>query len=91
MALTSAAYTLGSATPTQIVSPSVMPQWATVHNMTKSSNEYVYVGGPTVGTANAIHIDPGETVQYRLAPLDSLWAVSDPDGLEVGVLVVKQD
>ena len=91
MALSSAQYTLGSATPTQIVPPSVMPQWVTVHNMTKSSNEYVFLGGPTVGTANGIHVDPGDTVQLKMLPLESLWAVSDPNGLVVAVLISRQD
>lgn len=78
-------HTLGTATPVQIAGSHYMAQDVTVHNMTKSSNEYVYVGGPDVTIANGIHIDPGGTLQLKIQPGDGLYAVSDPDGLEVGV------
>jgi len=63
-----------------------------LHNMTKSSNEYIYLGGDSSITVNnSIHIDPGESINLQLGPNDSLYALSDPTGLELGVLVVKQD
>jgi heme/copper-type cytochrome/quinol oxidase subunit 2 len=71
------------------VSKSVNPQEVTLHNMTKSSNEYIYIGPSTVTTTNSIHIDPGETLTINLASNDDLWAVSDPSGLVVGVLAVR--
>lgn len=88
MSIINAQFTLGTAA-TQITTPSVMVQTVILHNMTKSSNEYIFYGGPTVGTANAPHIDPGETLQITLLPLQVLYAVSDPDGLTVGVLQVE--
>lgn len=91
MPLLSKVHTLSETTPTQIVDPSVMPQKVTLHNMNKSSNEYVFIGGPTVSVNNAIHIDPGETVSYQLGPLESLHAVSEPGGLIVGVMINRQD
>jgi hypothetical protein len=78
-------HTLGTATAVQIAGSHYMAQDVTVHNMTKSSNEYVYVGGPDVTIGNGIHIDPGGTLQLKIQPGDGLYAVSDPDGLEVGV------
>lgn len=81
--------TLGTA-PTLIVENDNMPQEVHLHNMTKSSNEYIYVGNSNVGTANSIHIDPGEDLSLTLRPGDQLYAVSDPSGLDVGVLVVKK-
>jgi hypothetical protein len=84
-------FVLSVGTPVQVVPPSTMPQQATLHNLTKSSNEFIFIGSQAVSTANAMHIDPGETVQLTLAPGDDLWAVSAPGGLKVGVLAVTQN
>ena len=88
MSIINAQFTLGTAA-TQITKPSVMVQTVILHNMTKSNNNYIYYGGPTVGTATAPHIDPGETLQVTLLPLQVLYAVSDPANLPVGVLQVQ--
>jgi len=90
MPVVSSVHTLSETTPTQIVAPDNMIQRVTLHNMTKSSNEYIHLGPETVSTTNSIHIDPGETIQLTLRPSDDLWAVSDPGGLDVGVLVVTK-
>ena len=90
MPVTSAVFTLSDTTATQIVGPDNMPQAVRLHNMTKSSNEYVHVGPSTVTTTNSIHIDPGDNLSIELRPGDDLWGVSDPDGLDVGVLVVTK-
>ena len=66
------------------------PQEVHLHNMTKSSNQYIYVGGNAVGTADGIHIDPGEDLSFYLPPGDSIYAMSDPDGLDVGILVMRK-
>jgi hypothetical protein len=87
--LSSSVFTLSNTTPTLIVSKSVNPQEVTVHNMTKSSNQYIHIGPSTVTTTNSIHIDPGATLTINLASNDDLWAVSDPTGLVVGVLAVR--
>jgi hypothetical protein len=91
MSLATAQFTLSATTPTQIVTPSVMPQFVTLHNMTKSSNSYVYYGASNVSTTNSPHIDPGETIKFQLLPLEELYAVSDPTGLVVGVIMQKQN
>jgi hypothetical protein len=83
-------YTLTSGTPTEVVGPATQRQVAHFHNLTKSSNEYIYIGSQTVSTANSIHLDPGESKEITLEPLDTIWAVSDPTGLELGVLIVRQ-
>jgi Neuraminidase (sialidase) len=90
MPVASAVHTLSDTTATQIVNPDNMIQRVTLHNMSKSSNQYIFIGTETVTTTNAIHIDPGETMQLQLRPNDDLWAVSNPDGLDVGVLVVTK-
>ena len=91
MTLATAQFELDNLTPTKIVSPSVNPQFVTLHNLTKSSNEFVYYGGANVSTTNAPHIDPGETIKLQLLPLEELYAVSDPADLMVGVMTQKQN
>lgn len=87
--LSSSVFTLSDTTPVRIVPKSPNPQEVTLHNMSKSSNQYIHIGPSTVTTANSIHIDPGQTVTINLASNDDLWAVSDPSGLVVGVLAVR--
>jgi hypothetical protein len=82
--------TLSISTPTQVVGPSTQRQVAYLHNQNKSSNNFIYVGNETVSTTNGIHLDPAESKTITLEPLDSLWAVSDPNGLSLGVLIVRQ-
>jgi hypothetical protein len=82
--------TLGTA-PSLVVPPRVIPQQVYLHNMTKSSNQYIYLGGPNITTGNSIHIDPGESISLTLGPGDDLYALSDPSGLELGILAVIQD
>ena len=81
--------TLGTAA-TEIVGHDNMPHDVILHNMEKSSNQYVYVGGSGVSTTNSIHIDPGENLYMTLQPGDRLWALSDPTGLELGVIDIRK-
>jgi hypothetical protein len=84
--LSTAQYTLTLGTPTLVVAPH--PEWqrVTLHNATKSSNEYVFIGGTGVSVSTGLHIDPGGTLQLQLNANEDLWAVSDPGGLELHVL-----
>lgn len=79
-----------NATPQQVVGPATQRQTAHFHNLTKSSNSFIYIGNETVSTTNSIHLDPGESKIITLEPGDTLSAVSDPVGLQLGVLVVRQ-
>jgi hypothetical protein len=81
--------TLGTAA-TEIVGYDNMPHDVILHNMTKSSNQFIFFGGSDVSTTNAPHIDPGETIQFTLRPGDRLYAVSDPAGLVVGVMDIRK-
>jgi hypothetical protein len=81
--------TLGTAA-IEIVGHDNMPHDIILHNMTKSSNSYIFYGGSAVSTTNAPHIDPGETIQFTLGPEDRLFAVSDPAGLVVGVMDIRK-
>jgi len=83
-------YTLSSTSATEVCGPARNRQVVHLHNATKSSNHYIYVGSSTVSTANSIHLDPSESKEITLEPNDTLWAVSDPSGLQLGVLIVRQ-
>lgn len=81
--------TLGTA-GTEIVGSDNMHHDVILHNMTKSSNEYIYLGDSDVSATNSIHMDPGETLQFTLPPNTRLFAMSDPSGLIVGVLDIRE-
>jgi len=89
--INNATHTLSNTTATLVVPAHRNEQEVHLHNMTKSSNEYVHLGNASMSLANSIHIDPGETVRYNIPPGDELYAMSNPDGLEIGVLRITQD
>jgi hypothetical protein len=91
MPVKTAQFTCSDTTRQKIVSASTQPQFVQVHNATKSSNEYVFIGNETLTLTNGFHIDPSGTVELWLTPNDDLYAMSDPDELEVHVLAVTQD
>lgn len=91
MPLDSKVVTLNNTTPTLIVDADNMIQDVHLHNMTKSSNQFVHLGGPDMTLANSIHIDPGESLSIRLNPKDRLFGMSDPDGIKVGVMTVRKN
>jgi hypothetical protein len=91
MPLVTRQVTLGTAA-TEIVGHDNMPHDVILHNMTKSSNQFIHYGNADVSLTNSPHIDPDETIQFTLRPGDRLFAISDPAGLEVGVMDIrKQD
>ena len=93
MAVRTRAYVLAETTATKIVEADEQPHDIVLHNATKSSNEYIFIGGASavaVGTANSMHIDPGQTIYMTLNPEDELWATSDPSGLKVQVLDIRK-
>jgi hypothetical protein len=90
MPLVNRQVTLGTAA-VEIVGHDNMPHDVILHNMTKSSNQFIFFGGSDVSTTNAPHIDPGETIQFTLRPGDRLFAVSDPAGLVVGVMDIRKN
>lgn len=91
MPVNTSAVTLSNTTATVIVAGDNMPHEVTLHNMTKSSNEYIHVGPADMTLANSIHIDPGATIKITLRPNDVLYGMSDPNGLVVGVLDIQKN
>lgn len=91
MAITSETFTLSNLTATLIVPNHNMVQEVYLHNMNKSSNQYIHLGGADMTLADSIHIDPGESITLTLVEGDSLYAMSDPNGLVVGVMTVRKN
>lgn len=90
MPVVSQRFTLSNSTVTRVVTASTKPQRVQLHNGSKSSNNFVIIGNSDVTTSNGYHIDNAESIQITLMPTDELYAVSDPDGLALHVLAVKQ-
>ena len=91
MPITTQVFTLGD-TGIRIVEKDNMPQEVHLKNMTKSSNEYVWVSGDSSVSATAgLELEPQEHVVLNLRPGDELWAMSTPDGLEVGVMAIRKN
>lgn len=91
MPLSSQTFTLSNVTPTLIVDADNMPQDVHLHNMSKSSNNFVHLGTSDMTLSGSIHLDPGESISLRLFPKDELYALSNPSGLVVGVMTVRQN
>lgn len=83
------AITLSNTTAISIVVPDNQRQIVHLHNMEKGSTKYIHIGGPDITLTNSIHLDPGESIKMEVPPGDTVWALSDPNGLVVGVLQVQ--
>lgn len=90
MSIYTALHTLG-AEAIVVVPPSTLPQQVTMHNQNKSSNQYIHIGNEDVSLTNSMHIDPGQTIRVNLMPNQSLYGISDPVGLELGVLAIRKN
>lgn len=90
MAIYSAQHIL-TGTPQLVVPASTQPQEVHLHNMSKSSNNYIHLGNSNVSLSNSIHIDPGESIELTLMAGQKLYAISDPSGVVLGVLAVRHD
>lgn len=89
MSLTSTKITVGT-TAVKVVSGSINPQFVTLHNMEKASNEFIHIGPNSgVTTTNSIHIDPAGTLQLTLLPGEELFAIAAKN-LPLGVIVQTQ-
>jgi hypothetical protein len=73
----------------QIASPDDNPQIIMLHNHDHSSNEDLFIGGPSVTAASGFHVPKTETITVHLAAGDSLFAVSDSGSIVVHVLQTK--
>jgi hypothetical protein len=91
MPISTAQFTLTANTPRQIVGPDRMSQHVCIHNHEHNDNKEIYIGNSSVTTTTGIHAVATQTSMITIGAGDDLWAVSAEDGVEMQVLVVKQD
>lgn len=89
MGLTTAKFTLSSSTATKICEPDNESITLIIHNNAKSSNNDIYVGNATVGTADGFQMHEADFVSLTLPAGQGLWAVSNPDGLPCSVIRIS--
>ena len=56
----------------------------TIHN--DDNTDTVYIGGAAVTTATGLTLKKQETIQFRLAPLEQLYAISSKSGHTISFL-----
>jgi hypothetical protein len=78
MPFTAASYVCNSGAAIKIVPASVNYQHVVVHAHNHQSNDDIFVGDYTLGTAlNGIHVPDGLAVLFTLPPGADLWAISE--------------
>jgi hypothetical protein len=93
MAILNYHVTCSDVTAQRLVGSDNMPHDVVIHNATKSSNEYIWIGGSsaTAGTADGMHIDQADTIYMTLRPGDELWCTSTPNGLIAHVVDIRRN
>ena len=74
-----------------IVGPSINPQLVFLHSQETATSHYIYFGGPTISATTGPHLDSKESVHITLHRGETLYAVGDPAGVVVGIMVQNQD
>lgn len=74
-----------------IVGPSVNPQDVFLHSQELATARYIYFGGPTISATTGPHIESKESVHLTLNRGETLYAVGDPAGVVVGIMVQTKD
>lgn len=74
-----------------IVGPSVNPQSVFLHNQEVATARFVYFGGPTITAINGPHLEAKESVYITLNRGETLYAVGDPAGVVLGIMVQTKD
>lgn len=77
-------------TATKVVDGDNMGQVVHFHNMSKSSNQYIHIGNENLTNTNSIHLDPGESLTLTVRPLDEIYALSEPTGITLGILINRK-
>jgi hypothetical protein len=89
--ISTAQFTLAAGVRQRIVTPDVMSQHVCIHNHEHSQNSEIFIGNSTVTATTGIHAVATQTSMITIGAGDDLWAISDTNGVEIQVLVVKQD
>lgn len=74
-----------------IMGPSINPQLVFLHSQETATSRNIYFGGPTISATTGPHIESKESVYLKLHRGETLYAVGDPDGVVVGIMVQNQD
>lgn len=82
---------LSNTEATLIVPMDPMPQKVYVHNNERIGSRHIHLGNENMTLENSFRIDRGETISLDVGPGDKLFAMSDGNGYEVGVLRITQD
>lgn len=91
MPITTAHYTLGTATPVKVCEADSIPQTVWVHNAEHAQSDEVYIGNAGVTVNNGLHIHSDETLEIVLDPGSDLWAISDTAGSILQIMRIAQD
>lgn len=91
MPITTAHFTLGTETATQIVAPDNQPQHVVVHEADHSESTTALLGGPGVTALTGLHLHAAETLQFEIGPEDELWAISGQGAPELHVLTITKN
>lgn len=86
MTFSSQQFTLGTGVATRIVDSNSNWQKVIIHNQEKNAGRYIFLGGSNVTEANGTHIDHSETEHIDLMPGAEIWATTNYDGLNCGVI-----
>ena len=90
MSISQTAFTVGTAL-VQVVAPNVQPVRAILHNMEKTENRLIYLGGADLVAGQSIEINSGVFMQITLDPGDALYARTATGDWGLGVMIQKQD
>lgn len=91
MPITTAHYTLGTATAVKVCEADSIPQTVWVHNAEHAQSDEVYIGNAGVTVNNGLHIHSDETLEIVLDPGSDLWAISDTAGSILQIMRIAQD
>ena len=86
MTFQSQQFTLGTGVATRIVESNSNWQKLMIHNQEKNAGRYIFLGGSDVTESNGVHIDHSETEHIDLVPGAEIWATSNYEGLNCGVI-----
>jgi len=90
MSISQSAFTIGTAL-VQIVAPDIQPVRATIHNLEKTTNRIVYIGGSDLVAGQSVELDAMVFLQITLDPGDGLYACTVSGDYGLGVMIQKQD
>jgi hypothetical protein len=90
MPISQNAFTVGTAL-VEIVSPDIQPVRATIHNLEKTENRLIYIGGSDLVAGQSVELDAKVFLQITIDPGDSLYARTATGSWGLGVMIQKQD